>query len=189
MAWLYLTRRTDLFDGRPKRVLHLAPEQCLEDRLRARLGVGYVTADLLDPHAMEKMDVTHIRHPDESFDVIYCSHVLEHVTDDRRAMREFHRVLRKGGWAIVQVPITADRTIEAPTVTEPAERRRLYGQEDHVRRCGPDYVQRLRESGFDVVVTELSDLIQGHDAVRMGLDGAAGPIYHCRRAVAGVPQQ
>ena len=183
MVWLYLTHRTDLFDGRPKRVLHVAPEQCLEERLRARLGAGYLTADLLDPHAMEKMDVTDIGHPDESFDAIYCSHVLEHVPDDRRAMREFHRVLKRGGWAILLVPITADRTMEDATVTDPAERLRLYGQADHVRRYGPDYVERLRDAGFDVAVSHVPDLIGRSDAIWMGLATVSGHIYHCRKAV------
>ena len=181
--WLYFVNRTDLFDGKPKRMLHVAPEQCFERRLSARLGAGYLTADLLDPHARERMDITDIQHPDESFDVIYCSHVLEHVPDDRQAIREFHRVLRKDGWAMLLVPITADRTMEDPTVTDPADRLRLYGQADHVRRYGPDYVDRLREAGFEVAITQVSDLIEEDEAVRMGLTAAdSAEIYHCRKA-------
>lgn len=180
-VWLYLTHRTNLFDGHPKRVLHVAPEQAFEGRLRDRLGAGYLTADLLDPHVMERMDITDIQYPDESFDVIYCSHVLEHVEDDQRAMREFRRVLKKSGWAILLVPIMGDMTFEDPTVVRPSDRLRVFGQEDHVRRYGRDYADRLRRAGFDVQVTRVSDMIPSSQAVRMGVTGA-GDIYHCRRA-------
>jgi SAM-dependent methyltransferase len=132
---------------------------------------------------MERMDVTDIHHPDESFDVIYCSHVLEHVPDDRLAMSELRRVLKRAGWAVLLVPITAEQTIEDPTVTDPAERERLFGQHDHVRRYGPDYVDRLREAGFDVVVTGVSDLLRGEDLSRLGLTRCDAAIYHCTRAV------
>jgi SAM-dependent methyltransferase len=182
-VWLYFARRTDLFDGRPKRVLHVAPERCFENQLRQRFGAGYLTADLLDPRVMERMDITDIHHPDESFDVIYCSHVLEHVPEDRLAMSELRRVLKRDGWAVLLVPITAERTIEDPTVTDPAERERLFGQHDHVRRCGPDYIDRLREAGFDVVVTGVSDLLPGEDPSRLGLSRCNAAIYHCTWAV------
>lgn len=180
LVWLYFERCTDLFDGRPKRVLHIAPEQCFEGRLRARLGAGYLTADLYDPHVMERMDITGIQYPDETFDVVYCSHVLEHVADDLQAMREFRRVLKRSGWAVLLVPITADRTFEDPTVVRPSDRLRVFGQEDHVRRYGPDYVDRLRLAGFQVQVTQAADVIQAHEAPRLRIAGA-GDIYHCRR--------
>lgn len=183
LVWLYFVRRTDLFDGRLKRVLHIAPEQCFESRLRQQFGAGYLTADLLDPRVMERMDITHICHPDESFDVICCSHVLEHVPEDRLAMSELRRVLKRGGWAVLLVPITVEQTIEDPTVTDPAERERLFGQHDHVRRYGPDHVDRLRSAGFDVVVTGVSDLIRGEDPSRLGLARCDAAIYHCTRAV------
>lgn len=181
LVWLYFSRKTDLFDGRTKRMLHVAPEQCLEGRLRARLGTGYLTADLLDPHVMERMDITRIEYPDESFDVIYCSHVLEHVADDRRAMREFRRVLKRSGWAVLLVPITAARTFEDPTAVSASDRVRVFGQADHVRRYGPDYADRLREAGFEVQVTRVPDMFPADEAARMGL-APAGEIYHCTRA-------
>ena len=180
-VWLFFIHRTDLFDGNQKKVLHIAPEPCFEARLKQRLGQGYLTADLLDPHVMERMDITRIQYPEESFDVIYCSHVLEHVPDDRIAMREFRRVLRKDGWAVLLVPITVEKTFEDPTITDPTERLRLFGQEDHVRRYGPDYVERLREAGFDVFVTRVLDVFSEEEATRMGLTPAAGEIYLCRR--------
>jgi hypothetical protein len=147
LVWLYLVNRTELFDGKPKRMLHVAPEQCFERRLRARLGAGYLTADLLDPHTMERMDITDIQYPDESFDVIYCSHVLEHVPDDRRAMREFHahhREQNDGG-------SDRDRPGRPPPAVWPGGPRSAL----RTRLC-----DRLREAGFEVAITQVSDLTQ-----------------------------
>src|SRR5215813_4063882 len=100
LAWLFLSTRTDLLDGRPKRILHVAPEPALGQLLRDARGLEIVTADA-------------------SFDVILCSHVLEHVPDDRRAMRELCRILRPGGWTMIQVPISSKPTFEDASVTEP----------------------------------------------------------------------
>jgi SAM-dependent methyltransferase len=161
-------------------MLHIAAERCLRSRFRTRLDSGYLTADLEKP-AMVRMDITDIQYPDESFDAICCSHVLEHVPDDRRAMREICRVLKSSGWAILLVPITADRTFEDPSVTDPEERLRLFGQADHVRRYGPDYTDRLREAGFGVEVVCVSDLVGEKQARRMGLIRHAGAIYYCTR--------
>jgi SAM-dependent methyltransferase len=182
LLWLYVQTRTDLFDGRPKKVLHVAPEPCLKPRLRRRLGDGYTTADLFDPTAMVRMDIMDIHYPDQHFDVIYCSHVLEHVEDDRKAMREFHRVLRSDGWAILLVPITARETFEDPSITTPEERLKTFGQEDHVRRYGPDYADRLRDAGFRVEVTRAADLVPGDEMLRMRLTTATtGEIYFCTK--------
>jgi hypothetical protein len=189
LTWLYLCRCTDLFDGRAKRVLHVAPEQWFEGRLKKRLGAGYLTADLVDPHAMERMDITRIPYPDETFDVVYCSHVLEHVPDDRRAMREFRRVLKPQGWAILLVPISASHTLEDPTITDSAERRRLFGQADHVRRYGPDYTERLQEAGFRVTILQPWDIVARADAVRMGIGPATGEIYRCTPSADAAPSR
>ena len=182
LLWFYLTNQTDLFDGWAKKMLHVAPERCFESRLRKRLGKNYLTADLLNPRAMIKMDITDIQYPDGTFDVIYCSHVLEHVPDDHRAMQEFHRVLKPDGWAILLVPIMAEKTFEDASIVEPAARLKAFGQEDHVRKYGPDYVERLRAVGFKVKVTHIGDLIGKEDAIRMGLTapGLEG-IYFCTK--------
>jgi SAM-dependent methyltransferase len=184
--WLYLTSKTDLFDGKRKRMLHVAPEPCFEPRFRDRIGAGYLTADLFAQHVMIKMDITRIEYPDEWFDVIYCSHVLEHVEDDRKAMREFHRVLKQNGWAILLVPITLEKTFEDPKITDPLKRLESFGQQDHVRRYGRDYVDRLREAGFNVDVTKVSDLVPAQtDAIRLGLVSCSGnEIFLCRKSSA-----
>jgi SAM-dependent methyltransferase len=152
--WLYLHERTHLFDGKGLRVLHFAPERALGRALDAAPGIRYVSADLDAPEAMEHFDITDIPHPDGSFDAILCIHVLEHVGDDRKAMRELRRILSPDGFAIVLVPLDLSKpeTYEDPTITDPAEREREFWQADHLRLYGADFPERLREAGFEVTV-------------------------------------
>jgi SAM-dependent methyltransferase len=178
LTWLYFENITNIFDGHDKQMLHVAPEPCLEKQLKSRLGRGYLTADLLSPHAMVKMDITDIQYADETFDVIFCSHVLEHVPDDRAALSEMRRVLKKQGWALILVPITAEQTFEDPSVTSPSERLRLFGQEDHVRRYGPDFTSRLTDSGFDLKTVRAGDFLDSEKIARMGIDESE-ELYFC----------
>jgi ubiquinone/menaquinone biosynthesis C-methylase UbiE len=105
------------------------------------------------PTAMVRMDITNITLPDNSFDVILCNHVLEHVPDDRKAMSELYRVLKPGGWAILQTPMSdKPQTEEDLTITDPKERERRFGQDDHVRTYGMDKKDRLESVGFTVVL-------------------------------------
>ena len=180
LIYLYMTQKTNLFDGQPKKILHVAPEAQLTALFQKENYLDYLSADLSSPHAMVKMDITEIQYPDESFDVIYCSHVLEHVPDDVKAMREFCRILKTGGWAVLQVPITAEQTFEDPSVTSPEERERLYGQHDHVRRYGPDYADRLVEAGFSVTVDRFTQTLSETEVRRFGLR-ADESVYVCRK--------
>ncbi|MGB2866905.1 MAG: methyltransferase domain-containing protein [Bacteroidota bacterium] len=181
LLWLFLQKNTDLFDGNPKKMLHVAPEPCFESRFRELLDRDYLTADLSHPHVMVKMDIANIPCTDQSFDVILCSHVLEHVPDDKKGMREFYRVLKKDGWAILLVPIVSKKTLEDPSLIDPRERLRAFGQKDHARRYGLDYVERLREAGFMVAITMVSDLTDKEGAERMGLTPDSGVIYYCTK--------
>lgn len=115
-------------------------------------NLDYTTADLFSPLADLKMDIMQMPVPDNTYDVVICNHVLEHVTDDRVAMREILRVLKPGGWAILQVPVDWARnyTLEDPTVTSATDRERIFGQYDHLRYHGTDYPDRLKEVGFQV---------------------------------------
>src|ERR1041385_8389453 len=169
LVWLYFNRQTNLFDGSRKTVLHFAPETYFEARFRRIFGADYVTADLFAPNADKKWDIMNLDCPDETFDVIYCSHVLQHVPDDRKAMCEVRRVLKTGGWAILLAPTDAEKTIEDPTITEPSQRLRVYGHNDFFRRYGPDYADRLSEQGFQVSVTGARDIASAAEIVRMGL--------------------
>lgn len=150
LLWLYLTRETDLL-RRPQRILHIAPEVCLMKRLR-RCAADYTTADLESPLADLHFDVQRIPLADASFDVLICNHLLEHVADDRRALREFRRILRPGGWGILLSPVdrTRETTFEDDSIVDPAARTRIFGQYDHRRIYGRDYADRLRAAGFEV---------------------------------------
>jgi hypothetical protein len=151
--WLYMSTETDLLsDTTTRRFLHIAPERALQSKLAQLPWIDQLTADLEPAGVMVQMDVTDIQYPDDSFDVIYASHVLEHVPDDAAAMSELFRVLRPGGWAILQVPIWRAVTDEDPSVTDPAARTRRFGQDDHVRSYGRDYALRLAGAGFQVTV-------------------------------------
>ena len=156
LLWLWLQRESDLFERRP-RLLHVAPEVCLMRHLRRAYAGGgnetdYVTADLESPLADLHFDIQLIPLADESFDVIFCNHIMEHVEDDLRAMSELYRVMRRGGWGVILSPVELDRatTFEDDSITDEAERTRIFGQYDHRRVYGRDYVDRLREVGFEV---------------------------------------
>jgi SAM-dependent methyltransferase len=180
LLWLFVSTRTNLFDGRAKRMLHIAPEPCIAPRYRRALGGGYLSADLYDERAMVRMDVTDIPHPDESFDVIHCSQVLEYVRDDRKAMRELRRVLKSDGWAVLHEPIGVEETHENPSILKP-QGRPSTGWHDIVWLYGPDFTHRLREAGFSVEVVKANDLASDDEAVRMGLTAAAGDVWYCTK--------
>lgn len=181
MDWVFLKRRTDLFDGNPKDMLHVAPEAGLSLRYQSIPGVHYISADLKSPRAMVRTDLTRIAFPSNTFSVIYCSHVLEHIPDDRAALAELFRVLRPGGWALLQVPVIADRTFEDPAVTDPVERKKVFGQHDHVRKCGPDYIERIREAGFEARSYPASEVVTEEEGQRMGIRRTR-PIFYCIKA-------
>ncbi len=153
LIWLYLKDRTRLFDDELS-LLHFAPEQLFQKIFCSLGNLSYVSADLHDRNAMLKMDITDIFFKDNVFDMILCSHVLEHVRDDRKAMSEMFRVLKPGGLLVAVVPIDREQTLEDPSVTSPEERKRLFGLEDHVRRYGRDFVERLQQAGFSVKVID-----------------------------------
>jgi predicted SAM-dependent methyltransferase len=153
LIYLYLKNKTNLFYENIK-ILHVAPEENLQKVLMVRTNIDYVSADLDSPLAMIKMDIGKIPYKANCFDVIICNHVLEHLLNDRQAMSDLYRVLKPGGWAILQVPISLslDRTYEDPTVTAPDEREKKFGQSDHVRIYAKDYKDRLKNVGFTVEV-------------------------------------
>ncbi len=149
--WLYFKYKTDIFSNNLK-VLHFAPEYCLQNRFKKMTNLNYVSADLDSSEAMVQMDITNILFQDNTFDVILCNQVLEHIVDDRKAMKELFRVLKPEGWCLINIPIDLKRekTYENKNVTSPRIREQLFGQEDHVRIYGRDFIERLEKTGFDV---------------------------------------
>ena len=169
-VYLFLKARTSVFKN-PLRMLHLAPEKNLQRILQRCENVRYVSGDLASSLAALRTDITTLCFRDESFDVVICNHVLEHIPDDRRAMSEIIRVLKPGGWAILQVPIAASRiaTVDGPSVSSPSERLRLFGQDNHVRLYGRDYARRLEAAGFVVELHSLPKENGDSYARRFGL--------------------
>ncbi|MGB3298951.1 MAG: class I SAM-dependent methyltransferase [Phormidesmis sp.] len=181
LMWLFLARDTNLLDGTLKRLLHIAPGVALEPRLKQVDNLDYTTGDLFNPDVMVTMDVTDIPFPNGSFDAAICSHVLEHVPDDRKAMREFFRVLLPGGWAVFMVPIRMDQlTDEDLSVSDPKEREKRFGQIDHVRLYGQDFEDRLIEAGFEVSVVHADDVVERSQFKRIGIK-ANEVLFYCKK--------
>jgi SAM-dependent methyltransferase len=182
LIWLFLQRRTDFFE-KPLHFLHIAPEQCFIKKFEAQHGAGYITADIESPLAKVKMDIHQIPFDDNTFDAAMCNHVMEHVKDDFKAMSEIYRVLKPGGWVIIQIPLfypLPEQTLEDPAITDHLERLRVFGQEDHVRMYGKDYAQRLRSVGFDVVEDDFVKTLSHDEVTRFALP-ADEPIFFCRK--------
>lgn len=158
LIWLWIERETDL-TTQPKRMLHIAPEVALMRKFRQIYAAKkelYVTADLESPLATLHFDVRQIPLPDGAFDIIICNHLLEHVENDHQALAELYRIMRHGGWGIILSPIDESRanTFEDDSITDEAERTRIFGQYDHRRVYGRDYADRLRHAGFKVEVID-----------------------------------
>lgn len=151
LLWLYLKNETDFFTAN-KSVLHFAPEQCFLNRFRNLKNLSYTTTDLESPIADVKADICNLPFKDNSYDIILCNHVLEHIPDDTKAIQELYRVMKPGGYGVFQIPQDLSRatTFEDDTITDKAERAKIFGQYDHVRIYGHDYFNKLRSFGFQV---------------------------------------
>jgi predicted SAM-dependent methyltransferase len=151
LLWLYLKDETNFFTA-PLKVLHFAPEQAFYKKFKKLKNLEYTTTDLNSPLADVKADICALPFKDDSFDVILCNHVLEHIPDDRKALSELYRILKPSGWGIFQIPqdLKREDTYEDNSITDKKERAKIFGQYDHVRIYGRDYFDRLKEAGFIV---------------------------------------
>jgi SAM-dependent methyltransferase len=153
LMWLFLRDETTFFTSEKKlKTLHIAPEQCFLDIFRKQENLEYITSDLESPIADVKADICDLPFKDNSFDVVFCNHVLEHITDDKKAMQELFRVMKKGGFGVFQIPqdLSRETTFEDNSITDKKERAEIFGQYDHVRIYGKDYFNKLRSIGFKV---------------------------------------
>lgn len=182
LLYLFLKNRTDIFSNKT-RLLHIAPEKSLERIFQKSGNIDYLTADLEKVNVMVKMDITNIQYPENSFDAIICNHVLEHIPEDLKAMKELYRVLKQGGWAILQVPISKilETTFEDPSVTTEVDREKVFGQKDHVRIYGKDYTDRLKKAGFEVEIYKWGEDIElDNPNNKMGLN-VDELVFCCRK--------
>ena len=131
-------------------VLHFAPEAIIAKYLRSKC-LQYTSADFFNAKDI-KENIENMTFSDCTFDIIFCSHVLEHV-DDKKAIMEVYRVLKPGGKFITMVPICEgwDVTYENSLITSEVDKEKHFGQSDHVRYYGRDFVTRLEAAGFTVV--------------------------------------
>jgi SAM-dependent methyltransferase len=181
LLWLFFDRNPSLLTP-GLRVLHVAPEAPLRPRVQ-RIAGSYVCGDLTGTFGDQILDVTSLQFCDDAFDAVICNHVLEHVPDDRAAMRELRRVLAPGGWAILLVPdVESEHTIEDPSITDATERLRRFGQEDHVRRYGRDYLDRLVDAGFSPRMIDMTGVLPERLIVHHRLQkfSKLEPIFLCR---------
>jgi SAM-dependent methyltransferase len=151
LLWLYLKKKLNIL-AKEIKLLSVAPDYATQTRLKRLTNIDYTSVDLESPLASHKADLTNLNFDDNIFDGILCYHVLEHIEDDKKAISELYRVLKPGGWAILQSPIDWDRehTLEDFTITSPEARKKAFGQSDHVRIYGKDYFLRLKDAGFIV---------------------------------------
>lgn len=158
--WMFLKEQGDIFN-KPIKLLHVAPEKIYYDKFVSIPTVEYHPVDLM-PDKYDygiktiEMDVTALTYPDNFFDVIICSHVLEHIPHDTKAISEMYRVLKHGGWAILNTPVNMqmEKTHEDIYINDPQKQLELFGQPDHVRIYGKDFLTRLADAGF---VTDVID--------------------------------
>jgi SAM-dependent methyltransferase len=157
LVYIYVKDYLHLFESKEKiNILHIAPDDCLFSVFHKKINhQNYVCGDKFEEgYSYGKqtihMDITHTDCEDNSFDLIICNHVLEHIPDDKKAMKELYRILKPGGKAILQVPISTvlAETYEDFSIKNPVDRERIFGQKNHCRIYGQDYGKRLEETGF-----------------------------------------
>ena len=172
LLWLWLQNETDFFTTTVrKKVLHFAPEQAFYKRFRKQKNIDYTTTDLFSPLADVKADICNLPFENDSFDIILCNHVLEHIPNDTKAMQELFRVLKKGGMGVFQIPqdLNRDVTFEDNSITNKKERTEIFGQYDHVRIYGKDYFNKLRSIGFTVKELDYSSGMSSKEIEKYGL--------------------
>lgn len=166
--WMVLEEQLKNQDHSECSMLHFAPEPCLSQYFEKLFGVNYITGDIAPGRAKQVVDITQICFPENRFDYIMCNHVLEHIIEDIKALSELYRVLKPHGIAYLAVPMRGNTTYENNDIVSPKERTKHFGQHDHVRYYGQDFIERVRSVGFSVDVVTAFELIK-NDNLRITL--------------------
>ena len=183
LTYWYLTNKTNILSPQKKtKLLHIAPENNLKKVFSNINKIEYIDGDLNPLKAENQMDITDINFEDNYFDFIICNHVLEHVKDDKKAMRELFRVLKPDGEAILQVPIfrTTIKTFEDFSIVLSEEREKYFGQKDHLRIYGKDYKEKLEGEGFKVKLYDIKDELNTKNIRKHGFNENE-ILYVCRK--------
>jgi len=189
----YLYLKKVIPKNKKLKILHFAPEKILTSLFKSYNKAEYLSVDIDPKKAMAQGDITNLSFKNNSFDVIFCSHVLEHVEDDHKAIKELYRVLKPNGFAILQVPILdelngrkIDKTYDNFGITDPKEREKIFGQKDHVRIYGRDYINRLKSAGFKVRIDKFVNSLRAEDVRKFSLiphecTETEGWIFYCTK--------
>lgn len=173
LIYIFLREKLKIFQSdKNKKILHIAPEINLTEKLLTFGFSEYICGDLFaygykyQDH-VRNINILDIPFDKDTFDLIICNHVLEHISSDQLAMKEILRVLKGSGIAILQVPISksSEKTFEDFSITDPRQRELAFGQFDHVRIYGQDYPEKLKQSGFVVTRVNIS-----HEFAQYGLN-------------------
>ncbi|WP_297300525.1 methyltransferase domain-containing protein [uncultured Brachyspira sp.] len=185
LYYLYLLRKIDA--SKQIKICHFAPEKAIKDSFDLFKNIEYISCDIVPGRAMSVQDITNTTFENNSFDIIFCCHVLEHIPDDIKAMKELKRILKPYGFAILQVPYFSQwkgkeltTTYEDFSITDPKEREKAFGQNDHVRVYEKnDYVKRLTNAGFKVYEDNFYYTLSDKAAVKYSLKPEI--IFYCTK--------
>ncbi|MEO6638293.1 MAG: methyltransferase domain-containing protein [Ginsengibacter sp.] len=181
---VYFKNKTDIYE-RSLKVLHVAPENAFVYHFNSQENLEYHPVDIyphLYPSGTKYLDILNSRLPNNTYDVIICNHVFQYIEEDRKAMKELYRILKHGGWGIMQVPYDKQRreTYEDASITAPGEREKVFGLKEHVRIYGLDYVDRLQEAGFHVNIEDYTSLFSDEENLKYGF-WKGDPIFLCTK--------
>ena len=186
LLWMYFEKKTNIYTADLK-LLHIAPETVFFHKFKKQKNIDYYPVDIF-PHLYPKgttyLDILDHEIPDNSFDVIICNHVFQYIEDDKTAMANILKLMKPGGWGIMQVPINtkATETFEDSSITDPLERERVFGLKEHVRYYSYDYADKLRSIGFDVTVDDFTASFTDEEIFKYGFfKGDA--VYFVRKPV------
>lgn len=182
LLWLYMENEIEIGEKNNFRVLHFSPSAALRGKFQVMKNIEYEPTDIFNPLIKHHFDITQIPFNENYFDLIICYHVLEHVENDRKAIQELFRVLKREGVALIQVPFSENETLEDAGVTNPNERKKLFGQEDHVRYYGRrNFLSRIQQSGFKAEEIKYAQTLD-EEKIRLYQLDKEEIIFRCEKA-------